>query len=61
MVWLYRSPIPVGRRGVFYLFKFFLPAFAALRGGGSAPCGRDPEKLNQLANPLVLERHDFDP
>ncbi len=27
MVWL--SPIPVWRRGVFYLFKWFLPAFAA--------------------------------
>jgi hypothetical protein len=28
MVWLHRSPIPVGRRGV------FLPAVTALRGGG---------------------------
>jgi hypothetical protein len=30
-----------GRRGVFYSFKWFLPVFASLRGGGggSAPCG----------------------
>ncbi len=34
MVWLYRSPIPVGRRGVFYSFKWFLPAFVVLGGGG---------------------------
>jgi hypothetical protein len=34
MVWLYWLPIPVGRRGVFYSFKWFLPAFAALREGG---------------------------
>ncbi len=44
MVWLNRLPIPVGRRGVIYSFKWFLPAFAALRGrweeGGSAPCCR---------------------
>ncbi len=42
MVWLHRSSIPVGRRGAFYLFKLFLPAFAALRGRGGggepAPC-----------------------
>ncbi len=34
MVWLYRSVIPVGRRGVIFSFKLFLPAFAT-RGGGS--------------------------
>ncbi len=41
MVWLYRSRIPVGRRGVIFSFKLFIPAFATLRGGGgdSAPCG----------------------
>jgi hypothetical protein len=36
MVWLYRSPIPVERKGAFNLFKWFLisiPAFAAPRGG----------------------------
>ncbi len=33
-IWLYRSHIPVGRRGVFYSVKWYLPAFAALRGGG---------------------------
>ncbi len=40
-VWLYRSPFPEGRRGVFYLFKWRLPPFAAPRGKGtgeSAPC-----------------------
>jgi hypothetical protein len=38
MVWRYRSPIPVGRREVFYSFKIFLPAFAVLEGRGeSAP------------------------
>jgi hypothetical protein len=45
MVWRYRSPIPVGRREVFYSFKLFLPAFAVLeRGGGeAAPCGSNFE------------------
>ncbi len=35
---------PVGRRGAIYLFKWFLPAVAALwegGGGGSAPCDLD--------------------
>jgi hypothetical protein len=39
--WLYRSPMPEGRRGVFYLFKLFLPAFAEPREEGSwggKPC-----------------------
>ncbi len=37
MVWLYRSPIPVGRRGIFsYLFKLFLPAFAVHTGRGGS-------------------------
>ncbi len=34
MVWLYRSPIPVGKRELFYSFKLLLPVFAPLRGGG---------------------------
>jgi hypothetical protein len=34
MVWLYRSPILVERKGVFYSYKLFLPAFAVLREGG---------------------------
>jgi hypothetical protein len=40
-VWLYRSPIPMRRRGIFYLFKWFLLAFMALKigGEGPAPCG----------------------
>ncbi len=40
MVWLYRSPIPKGRRGVIYSFKWILTAVAALRrreGGGQHP------------------------
>ncbi len=31
MVWLYRSPKPVERRGVFYLFNWLLPAFVVLK------------------------------
>ncbi len=39
MVWLNRSRIPVGRRGVISLFQWFLPAFPRVEGGGgSAPC-----------------------
>jgi hypothetical protein len=40
MVWLYRSPILVGMRWVFFSFKWFLPAFAAFRGRGE---GHNPE------------------
>ncbi len=42
MDWLCCSPIPVGRRGVIYLFKLFIPTVAALRkgGGGKHPVGR---------------------
>jgi hypothetical protein len=32
--WLNCSPIPGGKRGAFYSFILFLPAIAALRGGG---------------------------
>ncbi len=40
MVWQYRSPIPVGKRGVISSLKWFLPAVAMCKGGGgSAPCG----------------------
>ncbi len=40
----------MGRRGIFYSFKFFLPAFAALRGrgGGSAPCACAKETVAPL-------------
>ena len=42
LIWfgLYHSPIPVGRRGVIYLFKLFLPDATGLEEGGrgSAPC-----------------------
>ncbi len=40
MVWPNRSPIPVGRRGVISLFKWFLPVFATRRGRGEG--GRHP-------------------
>ncbi len=42
MHWQYRSPIPVGRRGVIFLLKWFLPAFATYRGmeGGRHPVGK---------------------
>jgi hypothetical protein len=45
MVWLCRSPIPVGRKGVFYLFKLFLPALRGAwrkRGEGQHPVDQDP-------------------
>jgi hypothetical protein len=38
IVWLYRSPISEGRKGVIISFKGFLSAFAAFGGRGSAPC-----------------------
>ena len=34
MVLLHRSPISVGRRGVFYSFKWFLPPWRKWGGGG---------------------------
>ncbi len=50
MVWLYDSPIPVGRRGVIYLFKGFLPAATCLEKGGrgSAPCAFTLLKTNGI-------------
>jgi hypothetical protein len=44
MVWLYRSHIPVGRKGVISTFNYFIHAFVVcvcVGGGGSAPCGVD--------------------
>jgi len=32
MVWLNRSPIPVGRRGIISTFKLFIPAFTTRKG-----------------------------
>ncbi len=48
MVWLYRSPTPVVRRGVISSFRWFLPAFAALkeRGRGSASCDADLDPID---------------
>ncbi len=54
-VWQYRSPIPVGRRGVISSFKLFLPAAVPMcrgRGRGSAPC--DCVLLSQLLFPQFL-------
>ena len=57
----------MGRRGVhvFYSFKWFLPAFAALigGGGGSAPCGTPSTQAAQKEE-RVKQRdggsnHDF--
>jgi hypothetical protein len=42
MVRLYRSPISVGRRGVFTCSKLFLPAFVALRARESWGRGQHP-------------------
>ncbi len=42
MVWIHRSPIQVGRRGVISSFKtWFLPAFATRRGRGRGSAPRD--------------------
>ncbi len=43
MVWLCRSPIPVGWRGVSYLFKLFLFAVASLRGRGGSTLWEGPD------------------
>ncbi len=50
MVWLHRSPIPVGRRGEISSFKLFLPAFPHLEEGGwgSAPCGPGKETNQRI-------------
>jgi hypothetical protein len=55
MVWLYRSPIPAGRKGVFYSFNdFYLPSHSLEEGGrGSAPCDYDVFK-----NKLNFEREN---
>ncbi len=50
MVWLYRSPILVGSRGVISSFKWFLPAFATRRGGGR---GRHPVEVSNTSAALA--------
>ncbi len=51
MVWLHRSPIPVGRKGVISSFKLFLTAFPRVeeRGmsGGRHPVERRPSVTGQ--------------
>jgi hypothetical protein len=60
MVWLYHSPISVGRKGVFYSFKLFLPAVAVLRrrGGVSTLCSErteiDDERRQLLAMNIIV-------
>ncbi len=70
LVWLYRSALaypsgeeePEGGGGGILIVQIISTCLRFVKGGGwSAACGRDPEKLYQLANPLILERHDFDP
>ncbi len=45
--WLYCSPIPEGRKGVFYLLEWFLPAFAAPRRRGRSPHSQHPKRPRQ--------------
>ncbi len=62
VVWLYRSPIPVGRRGVISSFKWFLPVFATRRGRegeGQHPVGmrgtaRISKELRYLQFPVQI-------
>jgi hypothetical protein len=57
-VWLYRSPIPMGRRGVFHFYKdVYLPSRRLEEGGEGVvvPCGRDLSRVN---NPSIGERAD---
>ncbi len=55
MVWQYRSPIPVGRRGVIIsLFKWFLPAVATCRGRGGGMVGTLWIKYTKTISLLVL-------
>jgi hypothetical protein len=56
MVWLYRSPFPVGGGGIL-LVQFISPAFARAYkkgGGGSAPCGINPRN-NENCGQLYTE------
>ncbi len=57
MVWLYRSPIPVGRRGVFDSFKLFLPCRRGLRGRGGG--GRHPAMQRHKQLNVQLRVHYF--
>ncbi len=60
MVWLNRSPIPVGRRGVISSFKWFPPAFPRVEEGvrGSAPYGTTKRYIFWLDEKtmILLER-----
>ncbi len=42
MVWLYRSVIPVGRRGIIFLFKMISTCLRGTKRGGFAPSGQNP-------------------
>jgi hypothetical protein len=56
MVWQYHPPIPVGRRGLFYSFKLFLPACTTLKGGGggSAHWAPPPHLSSRVPSLLFL-------
>ncbi len=62
MVWLYRWPIPVGKRGIISSFKWFLPAFPNCRKGGRVgtlcvlytPARKNRETLKQRIWVCVL-------
>ncbi len=63
MVWLYRLPIPVGRRGVISSDKWFLPAFPRLGEGGGgrhpvqcayAPWSNSPLGMNEDVQDLLV-------
>jgi hypothetical protein len=46
MVWLYRSLIPVGRRGIVYLFRMISSYLQGVsEGGESAPCGLPQHRI----------------
>jgi hypothetical protein len=56
MVWLYRSHIPVGRRGAISSFKCFLRVFATRRGRGG---GRHPVMHAQLHTHITYMQGGF--
>ncbi len=56
VVWLIRSPMSVGRRGIFYLSKLFIytcllpiyiPAYTAPGGGGGGLASLDGERVER--------------
>jgi hypothetical protein len=56
MVWLYRSPIPVKRRGVIYLLTCLRGAEKKGGTGESAPCGGGAAQILPPMTERTLER-----